>query len=93
MKMPEAKREQIIKMLDKSNLIYDPKAVIVLMTDGARLQGIAVDHETLNPTEKVDLVAYLLKKLEITLDDIEETTELASENRFMLNRITKGKIF
>lgn len=88
----EPKRQKIIEMLDMGN-IYDPKAVVVLMSNGAGLQGVAIGHDELDSTEKVDLVAYLMKRLDINLDDIEETTQLADETRFMLNKIARGRIY
>lgn len=90
--MKLTKRTRIIEMLDLCE-IQDPKAVLILVTDGHRIGGVAVDHDLLKSTEKVDLVAYLMKKLEVTLEDIEETVELSDENRFMMNRIAKGRIF
>jgi len=85
-------KQKIIGMLDLGDVV-DAKAVIILMSNGVQLQGVANGHEELGPTERVDLVAYLMKRLEISLADIEDTVGLSDEYRYMLSAISRGRLY
>ena len=90
--MQNETKQKIIEMIEMSDCV-DPITIIVLMSNGARLQGVASGYKELGVTERVDLVAYLMNKLEIKLEDIEQTAHLSDENRYMLSQVVRGRIY
>ena len=78
-------------------LAYDalkikPIAHTLLASDGYTMAGASSGLDLLKNVDKVDLVAYLIKHLDITLDDIEEAIQLSDETRFMMRRIKRDRI-
>ena len=84
-------QRRIIKMLNTIDIPH-PKTIVILVSDTLELQGAIMGAIHLDQTKKVDLVAYLIKRLGITLTDIEETIELSDEHRYMMNLIKTRRL-
>ena len=87
----EDQQQRIIKMLNTIDIPH-PKTIVLLMSNSLSLQGGIMGLDELDNTKKVDLVAYLIQRLEITLTDIEETIELNDEHRYMMNLIKTRRL-
>lgn len=81
--------EEIISAI--RSLELDVKSIMIIASNGKFMQGIAKGLESLGRIDKVDLVVYLLKHLEITIEDIEDAKELSDETKLMLKIIKKGR--
>lgn len=87
------KDEDIERLVDLLKTItFDPIACIVLMSNKRDMVGAQLGVEELDPADKVDLVAYLIKHLEITEENIKEAVRLSGETKSMMRMIREGKI-
>jgi len=75
--------KNIIEKIAVEDFDLDKLAVIVLVSDTKVHVGQAWGINNLGAIERVDLVQYLIKNFEITLDDIEDQKQLKDENKLM----------
>jgi len=85
--------EETRKLLGQ--ITMQPISCFCLFSDGMVIQGFSVGLERLLPEDKVDLAAYLIKKLGIDFSNIEHTIQLSDETKYMARlakRIQEGML-
>ena len=84
------KKAKEICNLAKSMDVYEPVAYVLLVSNGVNFQG-GGQIEKLDPVDRVDLVCYLIRQLDITLDDLEAKNQLDDEITLMQSIMSKGE--
>jgi hypothetical protein len=64
-----------------------PCTVILLFSNLQKYGGMGIGVNLLDRSDMVDLVSYLIRKLEITVDDIEEHDALSDEIKYMMKKV------
>lgn len=83
--------DEIVKRMENMN-IEEPTSAILVVSNGINLQGFAYNLDKISITDKVDMIAYLLKHMDITDTAIKECKKLDEENKDMLKVIRTIKL-